>query len=142
MAEEDERRHGGYSRNLWSNGQTVRGTGENVEGGRGVPKVVYVEDAGQEHPIEATVGESVMATAVKNGVPGIIGECGGNASCGTCHVWVRAEFTKLVGEPNDLEEDLLEMAVTDRREGSRLSCQISVSPELDGLTVDVPPQQP
>lgn len=107
-----------------------------------MPKVVYVEDAGQEHPIEATVGESVMATAVKNGVPGIIGECGGNASCGTCHVWVRAEFTELVGEPNDLEEDLLEMAVTDRREGSRLSCQISVSPELDGLTVDVPPQQP
>ena len=107
-----------------------------------MPKVVYVEDAGQEHPVEATVGESVMTTAVKNGVPGIIGECGGNASCGTCHVWVREEFAGLVGEPNDLEEDLLEMAVTDRRDGSRLSCQISVSPELDGLTVDVPPQQP
>jgi ferredoxin len=78
--------------------------------------------------------------AVKNGVPGIIGECGGNASCGTCHVFVREEFMALVGEPNELEEDLLEMGVDDRRETSRLSCQITVAPELDGLTVDVAPR--
>ena len=107
-----------------------------------MPKVVYVGDAGQEHAVDAALGESVMAAAVKNGVPGIIGECGGNASCATCHVWVREEFLPVVGEPAEMEEDLLEMAVTERRDGSRLSCQIPVSPELDGLTVDVPPQQP
>ncbi|MDK3255402.1 2Fe-2S iron-sulfur cluster-binding protein [Blastococcus capsensis] len=107
-----------------------------------MPKVVYVGDAGQEHAVDATVGESVMAAAVKSGVPGIIAECGGNASCATCHVWVRDEFLSAVGEPNELEEDLLEMAVSERRDGSRLSCQIPVSPELDGLIVDVPPQQP
>ncbi|NEK85951.1 2Fe-2S iron-sulfur cluster binding domain-containing protein [Blastococcus saxobsidens] len=107
-----------------------------------MPKVVYVGGSGQEHAVDAAVGESVMAAAVKNGVPGIIGECGGNASCGTCHVWVRAEYTELVGEPNELEQDLLEMAVSEPRDSSRLSCQIPVSPELDGLTVDVPPEQP
>ena len=107
-----------------------------------MPKVTYVPSAGDERAIDAVVGESVMATAVKNGVPGIVGECGGNASCATCHVWVREEFLDLVGEPNDLEEDLLDMAVSERRDGSRLSCQIQVRPDLDGLTVDIPPVQP
>jgi 2Fe-2S ferredoxin len=107
-----------------------------------VPKVIYVGDTGQEHAIDAFLGESVMATAVKNRVPGIVGECGGNVSCATCHVWVRDEFLPLVGEPGEMEEDLLDMAVSERREGSRLSCQIRIAPELDGLTVDVPPEQP
>jgi 2Fe-2S ferredoxin len=107
-----------------------------------VPKVIYVGDGGEERAVDAVVGESVMATAVKNGVPGIVGECGGNASCATCHVWVRDEFLPLVGEPNDMEEDLLDLGVSDRREGSRLSCQVAMTPELDGLTVDVPPVQP
>ena len=105
-----------------------------------MPTVIYVGTTGQEYAIEAVDGESVMATAVKNGVPGIIGECGGNASCATCHVFVRNEFMSLVGSPNDMEEDLLEMGVDDRRETSRLSCQIMVSPQLDGLTVDVAPR--
>jgi 2Fe-2S ferredoxin len=106
-----------------------------------VATVIYIGTTGQEYTVEAVDGESVMATAVKNGVPGIIGECGGNASCATCHVWVRDEFVALVGEPNDTEEDLLEMGVSDRREGSRLSCQIKMSDELDGLTVDIAPQE-
>ena len=105
-----------------------------------MPKVIYVSAAGVEQAVDAVEGESVMATAVKNGVPGIIGECGGNASCGTCHVFVREEFMAVVGEPNEIEEDLLEMGVDDRRETSRLSCQITVAPELDGLTVDVAPR--
>jgi 2Fe-2S ferredoxin len=112
-----------------------------IREGSSVPKVIYVGVDGQESTVEAVDGESVMATAVKNGVPGIIGECGGNASCATCHVWVRDEFLALVGEPNDTEEDLLEMGVSDRRAGSRLSCQIKMSPEIDGLTVDVAPQE-
>jgi ferredoxin, 2Fe-2S len=106
-----------------------------------VTKVIYVDAEGQEHAIDATVGESVMAAAVKNGVPGIVGECGGNASCATCHVWVR-DGLALVGTPGDMEEDLLDLGVSDRRETSRLSCQITVTPDLDGLTVDIPPDQP
>ncbi len=108
-----------------------------------MPKVIYVAGTGQEHVVDAPVGESVMAAAVKNGVPGIIGECGGNASCATCHVWVRAEFMPLVGGPSgELEEDLLDLAVSEPRDTSRLSCQIPITPALDGLTVDIPPEQP
>jgi ferredoxin, 2Fe-2S len=106
-----------------------------------VPKVIYVDTSGVERAIDAMAGDSVMATAVKSGVPGIIGECGGNASCATCHVWVREEFASLVGEPNDIEDDLLDLGVSERRSSSRLSCQIPVTEDLDGLTVDVPPEQ-
>jgi 2Fe-2S ferredoxin len=112
-----------------------------IREGLSVPKVTYVGVDGQEQTVEAIGGESVMATAVKNGVPGIIGECGGNASCGTCHVFVHEEFMPVVGQPNELEEDLLEMGVDDRRENSRLSCQIKVTDEIDGLTVDVAPRE-
>ena len=107
-----------------------------------MPKVSYVSVSGDQTTVDAVVGESVMAAAVKNGVPGIIGECGGNASCATCHVWVRDEFLPLLGEIEEMEEDLLDMGVSDRRPGSRLSCQVPMTPELDGLTVDVPPDQP
>lgn len=107
-----------------------------------MPKVVYVGAGGLERAIDATAGESVMATAVKNGVPGIVGECGGNASCATCHVWVGEDFWSEVGVPGDFEEDLLDMAVSERRATSRLSCQIAMSEALDGLTVEIPPDQP
>lgn len=107
-----------------------------------MPKIVYVTATGDERVVDAAVGESVMSTATKAGVPGIIGECGGNASCGTCHVWVREEFWDQVGPTNDTEEDLLDMGATDRRDTSRLSCQVPVVEELDGLTVDIPPDQP
>ena len=106
-----------------------------------MPNVIYVADTGEQRTVDASPGESVMAVAVRNGVPGIIGECGGNASCATCHVYVREEFLPLVGEPGDMEEDLLDLGVGDRRPTSRLSCQIPVTPELDGLTVDVPEEQ-
>lgn len=106
-----------------------------------MPKVVYVDSAGEERVVDASVGESVMSAAVRTGVPGIIGECGGNVSCGTCHVWVREEYLDQVGGLADMEDDLLDMAVGDRRDTSRLSCQIAMTPELDGLTVDVPDEQ-
>ena len=107
-----------------------------------MPKVVYVSTVGDQSVIIGQVGESVMAAAVRNGVPGIVGECGGNSSCATCHVWVRDEFRGLVGEPGDLEDDLLDLGVSERRDSSRLSCQIVLTDELDGLTVDVPAEQP
>jgi ferredoxin, 2Fe-2S len=109
-----------------------------------VPKVVYVSALGDATMVVGQVGESVMAAAVRNGVPGIIGECGGNCSCATCHVWVRDEFRDLVGVPvpGDLEDDLLDLGVSERRDSSRLSCQIVLTDALDGLTVDVPAEQP
>ena len=107
-----------------------------------MPKVVFVAASGLERAIDAVSGESVMATAVKNGVPGILGECGGNASCATCHVWVAEDFWPQVGEAGDFEEDLLDMAVSERRKTSRLSCQIPVTEALEGLTVEIPPEQP
>jgi 2Fe-2S ferredoxin len=106
-----------------------------------MPKVVYVDTAGQERAVDAAVGESVMSAAVRSGVPGIIGECGGCISCATCHVWVRDEFLDQVGAVGDMEDDLLDLAVGDRRDGSRLSCQIPMTEALDGLTVDVPDEQ-
>ena len=104
--------------------------------------MIYVDAEGQQRAVDAVAGESVMTAAVKNGVPGIVGECGGNASCATCHVWVRAEFVPLTGTPGEMETDLLELAVSEQRPTSRLSCQIKVSEALDGLTVDIPPEQP
>ncbi|MFD3488348.1 2Fe-2S iron-sulfur cluster-binding protein [Streptomyces sp. NPDC058665] len=107
-----------------------------------MPKVIFVGADGPEHTVDATAGDSVMAAAVKNGVPGIVAECGGNLSCATCHVWVRAEFAPLVGPPGEMEDDLLDLAVAERRDTSRLSCQIDVTQELGGLTVEIPPDQP
>lgn len=105
-------------------------------------KVIYIDAAGREHTVDAAAGDTVMAAAVRNGVPGIVAECGGNCSCATCHVWVREEFAPLVGPPGDMEEDLLDMGVSERRTTSRLSCQIRVTDALDGLTVEIPPEQP
>lgn len=107
-----------------------------------MPKLIFVALDGSRRTIDAAVGDSVMATAVKNGVPGIIGECGGNLSCATCHVYVNGDFLALVGPPNDLEDDMLDLAVSDRRTTSRLSCQVKVIDALDGLTVELPEEQP
>jgi ferredoxin, 2Fe-2S len=107
-----------------------------------VPKVIYVAPDGTSTTIDGTAGDSVMATAVRNGVPGIIAECGGNCSCATCHVYVDDEFIERVGPPGDLEDDLLDLGTaSERRPTSRLSCQIELTADLDGLTVEIPEEQ-
>ena len=107
-----------------------------------MPKVTFVGPDGSRRTIDAATGDSVMAKAVRNGVPGIIGECGGNLSCATCHVYVDDTFLPVTGPAGDLEDDMLDLAVADRRTGSRLSCQITLGDGLDGLTVEVPEDQP
>ncbi len=107
-----------------------------------MPKVVFVLADGTQTGVDARVGDSVMLAATQNGIDGVVAECGGNLSCATCHVWVDAEFVEQVGTPDDMEEDLLDLAVSERRAGSRLSCQIAVTEDLDGLTVEIPPEQP
>jgi len=106
-----------------------------------MPKVVFITLGGAERIVDAHLGESVMSAAVRHGIPGIIGECGGNCSCATCHVYVADESIDEVGPVGDMEDDLLDLGVADRRESSRLACQIAMSDALDGLVVQVPQEQ-
>jgi ferredoxin, 2Fe-2S len=102
--------------------------------------ITYIDHQGTARTVEADDGSTVMETAVKNSVPGIEAECGGACACATCHVYVAAEWKEKVGEPSSREEDMLDFAF-DVRENSRLSCQIRVRPELDGLVVTTPERQ-
>jgi ferredoxin, 2Fe-2S len=106
-----------------------------------MPKVTYIGPDGTETTLDAREGDSVMETATKNGVRGIVAECGGACSCATCHVYVNDEFMDAVGGVNDLEDDMLDGAMAERKPNSRLSCQIKMSAELDGLTVRIAPKQ-
>lgn len=106
-----------------------------------MPKVTYLGPDGTETTLEARVGDSVMETAVKNGVKGIVAECGGSCSCATCHVYVDNAFTGKTGEVGPLEDDMLDGAASERKPNSRLSCQIKMSDELDGLVVEIAPEQ-
>lgn len=105
-----------------------------------MPKVVYIVSDQDQREIEAPAGETVMSAAVRAGVPGIVGECGGQLSCATCHVWVRDEYRDCVGGPGEVEADLLDLGVSDFSEASRLSCQITITDELDGLVVEPRPE--
>lgn len=106
-----------------------------------MPKVTYIQPDGVETTLDARDGDSVMETAVKNGVRGIVAECGGACACATCHVFVDDAFTAKVGEPGPLEDDMLDGAASDRQATSRLSCQIKMNDDLDGLIVRIAPEQ-
>ena len=103
-------------------------------------RITYVEHDGTGHAIDVKPGMSVMEGAVRNNVPGIVAECGGCCSCATCHVYVAAEWQAIIGPPLAAELDTLEHAA-EPGEGSRLSCQIKVRDELDGLVVRMPENQ-
>lgn len=103
-------------------------------------KVTFIEASGREHTVEAAAGLTMVEVAQANGIPGILADCGGNCSCGTCRVFVGAPWRERTGTPDELEQDMLEMH-DDRREGERLSCQITLSDELHGLTVSLPASQ-
>lgn len=106
-----------------------------------MPHVTYIGPDGTETTLEARDGDSVMETAVKNGVKGIVAECGGACSCATCHVYVDQAYVDVVGGVNDLEDDMLDGAVAERKPNSRLSCQIKMNADLDGLKVQIAPKQ-
>ncbi|MBL6458410.1 2Fe-2S iron-sulfur cluster binding domain-containing protein [Belnapia sp. T6] len=105
-----------------------------------MPRVTYVEYTGTEHSIDLEVGKSVMQGAVDNGIPGIDADCGGECACATCHVYVDEAFLARCGEPGEQEASMLGFAAT-AQPNSRLSCQITMSPELDGLVVRMPEAQ-
>ena len=103
-------------------------------------KITYVEFNGKEHVINVKNGLSVMQGAVKNGVPGIVAECGGDCACGTCHVYVDEAWRDKTGPTSDLEKSMLD-CVNHLEPNSRLSCQIPVTDALDGLIVRTPESQ-
>lgn len=100
-------------------------------------KIAFILADGTRRDVEGAAGESVKDAALLASVPGIAGECGGVCSCATCHVLVDPEWFELVGAPSDFEYDML-MITPNRGSGSRLSCQIRISPQMNGLTVRIP----
>jgi 2Fe-2S ferredoxin len=103
-------------------------------------KITYIDHAGESRTIEAENGSTVMEVAIKNSIPGIEAECGGACACATCHVYVDEAWTEIVGKPSPMEEDMLDFGF-DVKSNSRLSCQIKVSDELNGLIVRTPERQ-
>ena len=105
-----------------------------------MPKINYIIDEENTQTIEVANGLTVMEGAVQNDVPGIDADCGGGMACATCHVYVKEEWFDKLPKKEDGEEDMLDMAF-EPKQNSRLSCQVLVSDELDGLTVSIPSKQ-
>ena len=105
-----------------------------------MPKITYIEHNGKSHTIDVDNGLTVMEGAIQNDIPGIDADCGGGMACATCHVYVKEEWLDKLPTKEDGEEDMLDMAFEPKK-NSRLSCQLVVSDELDGLTVDIPSKQ-
>ena len=105
-----------------------------------MPKITYIDSDGTARTVEAELGATVMETAINNDVPGILATCGGSCSCATCHVYVDDSWVGKLPAPELEEMDMLDTA-HDLQENSRLSCQIKVRDELNGLVVSVPERQ-
>ncbi len=103
-------------------------------------KIKYIESNGEEHEFDVTDGMSVMEGALRHGVAGIDADCGGACACATCHVYVDEAWIDKTGKASSMEESMLDFA-NDVEPTSRLSCQIKVTPELDGLIVRIPASQ-
>lgn len=105
-----------------------------------MPKVFYVQPDGSERVVDGVAGDTVMSTAVKNGVPGIVGQCGGSLSCATCHVFLAESDQQYFDAPTEDEDDMLDCTATDREDGSRLSCQLTLTDGVE-LHVTIPEEQ-
>ena len=105
-----------------------------------MPKITFIDAKGESRSTVAEIGSTVMENAIKNAIPGIEAECGGACACATCHVYVDAAWAGKVGKAEQMEEDMLDFAY-DVRPTSRLSCQIKVRADLDGLIVSTPDKQ-
>ena len=103
-------------------------------------KITYIEHDGKPHTIEVANGLSVMEGAVQNNIPGIDADCGGSMACATCHVYVKEEWFNKLPKKEDGEDDMLDMAFEPRK-NSRLSCQLMVTDQIEGLVVNLPEKQ-
>ena len=105
-----------------------------------MPKITYIDNEGNSKTIDVENGLSVMEGAIQNNIPGIDADCGGSMACATCHVYVKEEWFNNLPQKEQGEEDMLDMAFEPKK-NSRLSCQILVSKEIDGIVVDLPKKQ-
>jgi 2Fe-2S ferredoxin len=105
-----------------------------------MPKVTYIEANGQSHEVDLEAGVSLMQGAVDNMIEGIVAECGGSCSCATCHCYIDQQWLDKLEPATEMENDLLE-CVTEPKDNSRLSCQIVISDDLNGLVVHLPESQ-
>jgi ferredoxin, 2Fe-2S len=103
-------------------------------------KITFIDSDDTSRTVDAEIGATVMETAIKNGIPGIEAECGGACACATCHVYIDETWQAKTGQASPMEEDMLDFGF-DVRPSSRLSCQIKVSDDLDGLVVRTPSRQ-
>ena len=103
-------------------------------------KITYITHKNETHTVDVQNGLTVMEGAVQNDIPGIDADCGGGMACATCHVYVNNEWYDKLTPKEDGEEDMLDMAFEPKK-NSRLSCQITVTDELDGLKVNIPSKQ-
>jgi ferredoxin, 2Fe-2S len=106
-----------------------------------MPTVIVTDSTGTVHEVQIDSGTSVMQGLVSEGIDGIIGECGGSAMCATCHVYVDSDQLPLLNPMDAVEAEMLKSTASERLPNSRLSCQLIVSPELEGLRVTLPPSQ-
>ena len=105
-----------------------------------MPKITYIDNSGNSKTIDVSSGLSVMEGAIQNNIPGIDADCGGSMACATCHVYVQERWLGKLNKAEDGEQDMLDMAFEPKK-NSRLSCQLTVSDELDGLVVTTPEKQ-
>ena len=103
-------------------------------------KITYIEHNGTSHTVDVQNGLTVMEGAVQNNIPGIDADCGGSMACATCHVYVKEDWVDKINKKNEGEDDMLDQAYEPKK-NSRLSCQIIVSDDLDGLVLDMPEKQ-
>ena len=105
-----------------------------------MPKITYIDSSGNQKTIDVAIGLSVMEGAIQNNIPGIDADCGGGMACATCHVYVKEEWFNKLPKAEDGEQDMIDMAFEPKK-NSRLSCQLIVSDELDGIVVTTPSKQ-
>ena len=105
-----------------------------------MPKITYIENNGKSHTVEVDKGLTVMEGAVQNNIPGIDADCGGSMACATCHVYVKEDWFSKLPDKEMGEDDMLDQAF-EPKSNSRLSCQLTVSDELNGLIVHLPEKQ-
>ena len=103
-------------------------------------KITYIEHNGTNHTVDVQNGLTVMEGAVQNDIPGIDADCGGSMACATCHVYVKEDWFDKINKKNEGEDDMLDQAY-EPKQNSRLSCQIMISDDLDGLSVFMPEKQ-
>lgn len=106
-----------------------------------MPQITYVQPDGERRSIAVAPGATVMLTAVANGIPGIVAECGGAAMCATCHVYLDEASQSFVPPVSEVENEMLESAAAGRRENSRLGCQIAMPAGVEEIVVHIPSHQ-